>query len=125
VIGRDLRTNYVPYFIKAAGGDVLSGIRCNPDLRVFEVLDPEHKHFDVWNRFAVVTYARSLDDQIGLTLTSGVSYTVTLPFRTELLDRLGIKYILSVDTPREENEIPGFRAVAIREGLVLNVRQPQ
>jgi hypothetical protein len=125
VIGRDLRTNYVPYFIKAAGGNVLSGIRCNPDMEVFEVLDPDRKHFDVWNRFAVVTFARSVDGEIGLTLTSGVSYTVTLPFKTELLDRLGIKYILSVDTPREENEIPGFRAVAMREGLVLNVRQPQ
>jgi uncharacterized membrane protein YwzB len=125
VIGHDRRSGYVPYVIKAAGGDVLSGIRCNPDMRVFEVLDPERKHFDVWNRFAVVTFARSVDDKVGLTLTSGVSYTVTLPFRTELLDRLGIKYILSVDTPREENEIPGFRAVAMPEGLVLNVRQPR
>jgi len=94
-------------------------------MRVFEVLDPERKHFDVWNRFAVVTCARSLDDQIRLTLTSAVSYTVTLPFRTELLDRLGIKYILSVDTLREENEIPGFRSVALQEGLVLNVREPR
>lgn len=125
VIGRDLRTNYVPYFIKAAGGNVLSGIRCNPDMEVFEVLDPDRKHFDVWNRFAVVTFARSVDGEIGLTLTSGVSYTVTLPFKTELLDRLGIKYILSVDIPPEENEIPGFRAVAMPEGLVLNVRQPR
>ncbi|MEY2579110.1 MAG: hypothetical protein QOI49_1934 [Verrucomicrobiota bacterium] len=124
VIGRDRRSSYVPYVIKAAGGDVLSGIRCNPDMRMFEVLDPERKHFDVWNRFAVVTCARSPDDQVGLTLTSAVSYTVTLPFRTDLLDRLGIKYILSVDTPREENQIPGFRAVAMAEGLVLNVRQP-
>ena len=125
VIGHDRRSGYVPYVIKAAGGDVLSGIRCNPDMRVFEVLDPERKHFDVWNRFAVVTYARSLDDQIGLTLTSAVSYTVTLPFRTELLDRLGIKYILSVDTLPAENEIPGFRAIALQEGLVVNVREPR
>jgi hypothetical protein len=94
-------------------------------MEVFKVLDPDRKHFDVWNRFAIVTFARSVDDEIGLTLTSGVSYTVTLPFKTELLDRLGIKYILSVDTPRDENEIPGFRAVAMSEGLVLNVRQPQ
>jgi hypothetical protein len=125
VIGRDLRTNYVPYFIKAAGGNVLGGIRCNPDMQVFEVLDPDRKYFDVWNRFAVISYARSLDDKIGLTLTSGVSYTVTLPFTTELLDRLGIKYILSVDTPGEENNVPGFRPLAMPGGLVLNVRQPQ
>ena len=94
-------------------------------MEVFEVLDPDRKHFDVWNRFAVVTFARSVDGEIGLTLTSGVSYTVTLPFRTELLDRLGIKYILSVDTFPAENEIPGFRTVAMPGGLVLNVRQPQ
>jgi hypothetical protein len=124
VVGHDRRSGYVPYMIKAVGGDVLSGIRCNPDMRVFEVLDPERKHFDVWNRFAVVTYARSSDDQVGLTLTSGVSYTVTLPFRPNLLDRLGIKYILSVDTPREENVIPGFRQVPLQEGLVVNVREP-
>jgi hypothetical protein len=124
VIGHDRRSGYVPYLIKAAGGDVLSGIRCNPDMRIFEVLDPERKHFDVWNRFAVVTYARSPDDQVGLTLTSAVSYTVTLPFREELLDRLGIKYILTVDTGREEKEIPGFHAVALQEGMVVNVREP-
>jgi hypothetical protein len=124
VIGHDRRSGYVPYMIKAVGGNVLSGIRCNPDMRMFEVLDPERKHFDVWNRFAVVTYARSSDDQVGLTLTSSVSYTVTLPFRPNLLDRLGIKYILSVDTPREENVIPGFRQVPLQEGLVVNVREP-
>jgi hypothetical protein len=125
VIGRDRRSSYVPYLIKAAGGNVLNGIRCNPDMGVFEVLDPGRKHFDVWNRFAVITYARSVDGEIGLTLTSGVSYTVTLPFRPDLLDRLGIKYILSVDMPPEENDIPGYRAVTVREGLVLNVREPQ
>jgi hypothetical protein len=108
--------------VKAAGGNVLSGIRCNPDMAVFAVLDPERKKFDVWNRFAVITYERSPNDQIGLTLTSGVSYTVALPFTTELLDRLDIKYILGVDTPPEENVIPGYHAVPVREGLVLNVR---
>jgi hypothetical protein len=125
VIGRNLRSNYVPYLVKAAGGNVLSGIRCNPDLAVFEVLDPAREHFNVWNRFAVVSYTRSLDDEIGLKLTSGVSYTVALPFRLDLLDRLGIKYILNVDMPAEENDIPGYRTVTSRDGLVLNVREPQ
>jgi hypothetical protein len=123
VIGHDRRSGYIPYLVKAAGGNVLSGIRCNPDMAVFEVLDPERKKFNVWNRFAVVTYERSPNDQIGLTLTSGVSYTVALPFTTEVLDRLDIKYILGVDTPPEENAIPGYRAVALRDGFVLNVRE--
>jgi hypothetical protein len=125
VIGRNLRSNYVPYLVKAAGGHVLSGIRCNPDMAVFEVLDPAREHFNVWNRFAVIRYARSLDGEIGLKLTSGVSYDVTLPFRLDLLDRLGIKYILTVDMPPGENDIPGYRVVTSRDGLVLNVRKPQ
>jgi hypothetical protein len=125
VMGRNLRSNYVPYLVKAAGGNVLSGIRCNPDMAVFDVLDPAREHFNVWNRFAVVSYTRSLDGEIGLKLTSGVSYTVALPFRPELLDRLGIKYILNVDMPAEENVIPGYRIVTSRDGLVLNVREPQ
>jgi hypothetical protein len=122
VVGGGRRVSYLPYLVKAAGGDVLSGIRCNPDMRLFDVLDPERKRFEVWNRFAVVSCVRSLDDQIGLTLTSGVSYTVALPFKTELLDRLDIRYILSVDAPSQENDIPGYHAVALREGLVLKVR---
>jgi hypothetical protein len=124
VIGSNRRSNYLPYLVKAAGGNVLSGIRCNPDMAVFEVLDPARQRFNVWNRFAVVTYVRSQDDQIGLTRTSGVSYTVSLPFKPDLLDRLGIKYILSVDTPPKENHVPGYRAVTLKDGLVLNVREP-
>lgn len=122
VIGGGGRVNYLPYLVKAAGGDVLSGIRCNPDMRLFDVLDPARQQFEVWNRFAIVSYVRSLDGQIGLTLTSGVSYTVALPFTTELLDRLDVRYILSVDAPSEKHDIPGYHTVALREGLVLNVR---
>lgn len=122
VVGGGRRLNYIPYLVKAAGADVLGGIRCNPDRRLFEVLDPERTHFDVWNRFAIVSYVRSPEDQIALTLTSGVSYTVGLPFRTELLDRLDIRFILNVDGPPEENNIPGYHAIALREGLVLNIR---
>jgi hypothetical protein len=122
VIGHDSRSNYLPYFIKAAGGDVLGGIRCNPDMRLFSVLDPERKHFEVWNRFAVVAFKRSQDDTIGITLTSGVSYTVTIPFSVEQLDRLGIRYILEVDTPKEENDIPGYRVVSEQNGLRLRMR---
>jgi hypothetical protein len=123
VIGRDSRSNYLSYFIKAAGGDVLGGIRCNPDMRVFSVLDPERKYFDVWNRFAVVTYNRSRDDTIQITLTSGVSYTVTIPFSIEQLERIRVRYILEVDTPREENDVRGYRILSEQNGLRLRIRQ--
>jgi hypothetical protein len=123
VIGSDSRSSYLPYLVKAAGGDVLNGIRCNPDMRVFSIVDPQKQHFDVWNRFAIVSYVASKDDKIGLTLTSGVSYTVAIPFKTDLLDRLGVRYILNVDSPAGEADIPGFRTKAERDGLVLRIRE--
>jgi hypothetical protein len=125
VLGRDRRSTYIPYLVKAAGGNVLNGIRCNPDMEVFKVLDPDRKHFDVWNRFAVVSYERASGEEVVLTLTSGVSYTVAVPFKPELLDRLGIKYILTIDMPSEENAIPGYRSRPLRDGLVVNVREGQ
>jgi len=122
VMGDDGHSGYLPYLVKATGGDVLGGIRNNPDMRVFSILDPGRKHFDVWNRFAIVSYKRSEDGQVGMTLTSGVSYTVTLPFTTELLDRLGIRYILDVDMPVEKARTEGFSTIAERNGLILQVR---
>jgi len=122
VSGTDSRSGYLPYLIRAAGGDVLGGIRNNPDMRVLGVLDPAKKYFDVWNRFAIISYERSKNDQIGMTLTSGVSYTVTLPFTPELLDRLGIRYVLDVDMPAQKTEIVGFSVVARHDGMLLQVR---
>jgi hypothetical protein len=121
-LGTDSRASYLPYLVKAAGGDVLGGIRNNPDMRVFDILDPERKHFDVWNRFAIVSYGWSENDQIGMTLGNAVSYGITLPFHTELLDRLGIRYILAVDMPEEKTEVPGFSIAARRDGVVLLAR---
>jgi hypothetical protein len=125
VVGTDNRSGYLPYLIRAAGGNVLGGIRNNPDMHVLGVLDPTKKSFDVWNRFAVISYARSKNDQIGMTLTSGVSYTVTLPFTPELLDRLGIRYVLDVDTPAQKTEIVGFRVAAQHDGMLLQVRDAE
>jgi len=122
VLGEDGHSGYVPYLVKAAGGDVLGGIRNNPDMKVFGILDPAKKYFDVWNRFAIVTYKRSKDEQVGMTLTSAVSYTVSFPFTTELLDRLGIRYILNVDMSPEKIKTEGFRTIAERDGLILQVR---
>jgi hypothetical protein len=124
VAGEDSRSSYLPYLIRAAGGDVMGGIRNNPDMRVFEVLDPAKKHFDAWNRFAIVSYKRSEDGQISVTLTSSVSYTVTLPFSPALLDRLGVRYILDVDLPAGKIKTAGFSPIAERDGLVLQVRDP-
>jgi len=121
VIGGDSRSNYLPYLIKAAGGSVVNGIRCNPDMQLFSVLDPGKQHFNVWNRFAVVSCVPSTDDKVGLDLTSGVSYTIKLPLKPDLLDRLGVRYIVTVDTPGV-GDIAGFRAVGQRNGFFLRVR---
>jgi hypothetical protein len=122
VVGNGSRASYLPYLVKAAGGDVLGGIRCNPDMRVFSVLDPEKQHFNVWNRFAIVSYQPSKNDKVDLTLTSGVSYTVSIPFKPDVLDRLAVHYLLTADAPATDPEIQGFHRIAERDGLVLRVR---
>jgi len=122
IVGGDGRSGYLPYLVKAAGGDVMGGIRNNPDMRVFNILDPEKKHFDVWNRFAIVSYVPGKGDDVGFNLTSGVSYTISIPFKTELLDQLGVRYLLNVDASSQAINVPGFQTVSERDGLLLQRR---
>jgi len=123
VLGADRRRDLLPYLIKAAGGDVLGGIRNNPDMRVLNTLDPGRKYFSVWNRFAVVTYEQSPDDKIHLTLTSGVSYTVSIPLTAELLDRLGIDYLVDFDKSGDESDVDGFRVSGRHDSIRVRVRE--
>jgi hypothetical protein len=125
VLGHDRRRDLLPYLIKAAGGDVLGGIRNNPDMRVLDVLDPERKHFSVWNRFAVVTYERSPEDKIDLIPTSGVSYTVAIPLAAELLDRLNVRYLVDFDNPGNDSDVRGYRVIARHDGIRVRMRETE
>ena len=110
------------HLVKAAGADVLSGIRNNPNAEILHILDPESKYFDVWNRFAVIRYERSPNDEIKILPTSGVSYTILIPFTPSMFDRLGVRYILQVDPFGNEPEIPGFSVLGEQDGLRLLTR---
>lgn len=44
----------IPQAFKAVGLDVLGGTRFTPDIPSMEILDPGHRHAEVWNRYAHV-----------------------------------------------------------------------
>jgi hypothetical protein len=107
------------HLVKATGAEVLSGIRNNPNAEILRILDPGKKYFDAWNRFAVISYKRSPNEEIKIVATSGVSYTVFIPFTSAMFDRLGVRYILEVDPAADEPEIPGFGVLNDEGGLRL------
>ena len=110
------------HLVKASGANVLSGIRNNPNAEILHILDPESKYFDTWNRFAVISYKRSPNEEIKIVQTSVVSYTIFIPFTALMFDRLDVRYILQVDPAENEREIPGFSLVGEQDGLRLLTR---
>jgi hypothetical protein len=122
VMGRPDKGWKMAHLAKAAGANVLSGIRNNPNAELFRILDPESKYFDIWNRFAVISYDRSPDERIKIVLTSGVSYTIFIPFTASMFDRLGVRYIVQVDPAEDEPQIPGFSLLGEQNGLRLLTR---
>lgn len=125
VMGTTDRGWKIAHLAKAAGANMLSGIRNNPNAEILRILDPESKYFDTWNRFAVIAYKRSPSEEIKIVLTSGVSYDIFIPFTTSMFDRLGVRYILQVDPDENEPEIPGFSMLGEQDGLRLLIRNAE
>jgi hypothetical protein len=109
-------------FAKATGADVLGGTRCMPDREMLTVLDPENRYATVHNRYARVCFIPSADAEPEFKLIFADDYQVRLPWRSEIFENLGVKYILLVD-PTEVPALPRFEQIATRAGLVLLRRQ--
>jgi hypothetical protein len=114
VLGDTLRAQMLPDFVKAAGADVLGGMRCNPDYTMMAILDPEKKFAGLWDRYAWLHFKQASVDTPVLEAAEGLAYDVKLPLSVELLDRLNVKHILQVDMATDEVP-PGFHLLGAHE----------
>jgi hypothetical protein len=116
------RTCCLAQFVKATGADVLGGTRCMPDREMLAVLDAEDRFASVHNRYARACFIPSADAEPEFKLMFADDYQVRLPWRSEVFENLGVKYIVLVDA-KEVPALPRFEQIATREGLVLLRRQ--
>jgi hypothetical protein len=107
VLGDTLRAQVLPDLIKAAGADVLGGMRCNPDYAMLQILDPAKKYVALTDRYAWIHFKQANVDTPLLEAAPGLAYDIKIPLSPELLDRLGVKHIVEVDVQADEVP-PGF-----------------
>jgi hypothetical protein len=119
VLGDSGRSQVLPDFIKATGAHALDGIHCNPDYDMLRVLDPAGKYSDVYNRYALIRFRSADVAEPILRATDGLAYDVEMPMRADLLDRLGVRYILQVDASPGTFSVPGFHSAGEHRGLEL------
>ena len=113
------RTCFLAQLVKATGANVLGGTRCMPDREMLKVLDPEDQYATVHDRYARVCFHARAEPKPVFELHAPDYYLVRLPFQTELLDRLQVKYVMDVDQASEAATLPGFERIGEREGCVI------
>jgi hypothetical protein len=104
--------------VKATGADVFGGTRYTPDYELVNVLDPEKRYVTVYNRWARVCFVASTETDPGFELIHANDYEIKLPFRADIFERLGVKYVLVVDRP-DLPALEGFERIGERHGCVL------
>lgn len=115
ILGDTLRAQVLPDFVKAAGADVLGGMRCNPDYAMLQILDPGKKYVAWSDRYAWIHFKQADVDVPVLEATDELVYDIKIPLSQDLLDRLGVKHILEVDLPADQKMPPGFLLVGTVE----------
>jgi len=104
--------------VKATGADVFGGTRCTPDYELVNVLDPEKHYVTVYNRFARSCFFASTETDPAFELLHPNDYEIKLPFRADIFECLGVKYVLVVDRP-DLPALQGFERIGERHGCVL------
>ena len=121
VLGESGRAQVLPELVKASGAHALDGVHCNPDYSMLAVLDPTAKYADIYNRYALIRF-RAADVVAPVVRPGGgLSYDIEMRMQPELLDQLGVGYILEVDTPAETPPVSGFHEQDRRDGIRLLV----
>lgn len=119
VLGDSLRALIFPEFVKATGANVMGGTRCNPDYEMLAVVDPARKYKALTDQYGSIHFKKTNDEAANIEPAEGLGYTIRLPFKQDLLDRLGVSHILEVDLPDSQDVPPGFHVSERREGCRL------
>ena len=104
--------------VKATGADVLGGTRYLPDYEMMSVLDPQKQSVTVYNRWARSCFVISPETDPVFELIGPNDYQIKLPFRSDIFEDLGVKYVVVVDQPGSP-ALAGFERIGERSGCVL------
>ena len=112
--------------IKAAGGNILNGVKYVPALEAMKVLDPSGKKDSVYNRYAWVTLKTHIDgkDTVAFQQTYNDGYTIFMDPCSPKLKQLKIKYFV-FDYKPQDAEIRCMTKVNETTGLFIYKRNDQ
>ena len=102
---------YASNLLKASGAHVLNGVQYVPNLKTFNVLDPEGRYATIWNRFSHFGVIRSEDYSIAaFSLPAVDSIVLSIHACSSLLEQLDVKYFV-FRSPATESEISCLKPV--------------
>lgn len=94
--------HYFAQYALANNANVFNGIHIYPQFETWEVLDPEGKYKDIYNRYAHVMVSEFTQGESLVELTAMDALTLNIDPCDDRLSKLGIKYFLSTKPLNEE-----------------------
>ena len=112
--------------VKAAGGNILNGVKYVPPLEAMKILDPSGKKDSVYNRYAWVTLKMYIDgkDTVAFQQTYNDGYTIFLDPCSPKLKQLKIKYFV-FDYKPQDAETRCMTKLTETAGLFIYKRNDQ
>lgn len=85
---------YAQAFV-ANGFTVLFGQQYVPDLKVYEIIDPESANINVWNRYARINVLDSTTSTPEFELIQGDNFSINMDLCSPLIRKIGVTHIAS------------------------------
>ena len=108
-------SNFTGQYLIANGANCLNGVNVYPNFKWLNIVDPEKKYNEVYNRYAHIHV--KLGDNTNFELTSPDAYTVTLTY--DNVKNLNIKYYLTL-TELSEEDIANFNLSSVYSNETYN-----
>lgn len=104
----------------ANNANILNGVHIYPQFKIWEVLDPEKKYMDVYNRYAHVMVSTKSEDEEDISLIAPDALVLNIDPCDEKLKQLDVKYYLSNEEMPENtclNKLKQIDKVSIYERI--------
>ncbi len=87
--------HYYAQYALANNANVINGIHMYPQFKIWEILDPQKKHADIYNRYAHVMVSEYDEGENLVNLTAMDTIELNIDPCDDKLKELKVKYVLS------------------------------
>ena len=87
--------NYLSQYALANNASIINGIHLYPQFEIWEILDPEKKYIDIYNRYAHINISEYEEGEEYIRLLYPDALEVNISPCDEKLDLLNVKYIIT------------------------------